>query len=207
MPDPVPPTPTPTPDPIDPTAELAALKAELAALKAAKPPEDDPTLNEIARKKREADDKDSGRIKRLESSIAFNMRSPEFLKANAQLLPAQVEDIFKAADKETYADQTEKADALKAGIIQAFFELQANVDLLTSGQKSQLDEYLKLTKTGKQEKAQATYDMIFEPALEMLKRTKKADALNKGHGDGTDESYKKRLMEGSMKHYRLEKKQ
>jgi hypothetical protein len=193
----------------DPAAALAAANAKIAELEAklkpAPKPEDD-ELHDKARKSREIDEKDAGRIKRIESAVAFNMKSSDFLKANASLLPADVEDIFKQADKETYTDQAEKADAIKAGVVQAFFRVQSNYDLLTSGQKAQLDEYLKLTKNGKQEKAQAVFDMIFEPAFEMLKRTKKAEALNKGHGDGTDESYRNRLHQSSMKHYRLEKK-
>ncbi len=160
-----------------------------------------------ARKQRDADDKDQERVKRLESSIAFNMKSEEFLKQNESLLPSDVHDIFKAAQKENYADQTEKADALKAGVIQSFFAVQANVDLLTSGQKRTLDDYLKLTKTGKQDKAQAVYEMIFEPAFELLKREKKAEALRKGHGTGSDDAYKARLMKGSRQHYLGEKNQ
>lgn len=193
----------------DAAAELAAAKARIAELegKLTPPKKDDDDLNEKARKAREAADKDSGRIKRMETSIAFNMKAPDFLKANAGLLPKDVEEIFKQADKETYDDQTQKADAMKAGLVQSFFNVQENVDLLTPGQKAQLDEYLKLTKTGKQDKAQNIYEMIFEPALEMLKRTKKAAALNRGLGDGTDESYRDRLKEAAMKHYRMENKQ
>lgn len=199
-------------------AERDALKKEKSDAEAArlakeaddkkKKETDDPELIEKARREREAGDKDANRIKRLESSIGFNMKSADFLKLNAALLPKEVEDILKAAEKENYSDATEKADALKAGIMQSFFSLQANVDLLTAGQKAQLDDYLKLTKTGKQERAQAMYDMVFEPAFEMLKRTKRAEQLNKGYAGGGDaeEAYKQRLMSGSNKHYGLEKK-
>jgi hypothetical protein len=166
---------------------------------------DNEDLVNKAKRERAQADKEHGKIKRLESSISFNMRSADFLKSNEALLPKEVSDIFATADKETYADATEKADAIKAGLIQAFFAVQSNVDLLTAGQKSTLDDYLKLTKTGKQEKAQQIYDMVFEPAFETLKRVKKAEALRSGHGDGGDDAYKKRLMSGSRKHYLGEK--
>lgn len=201
MPDPDPkPEPKPEPKP-DPTAELAALRAELAALKAAAPPKPEPDLSEKARLEREAADKTSSRNKHLESAITFNLKSAEFLKTNENLLPKDVGDIFRQAEKETFNDAIEKDSAIKSGMVQSFFAVQANVDLLTTGQKSTLDEYLKLTKNGKQEKAQAIYEMVFEPAFEMLKRMKRADALNRGHASGDDDSYKKRLMAGSAKHY------
>ncbi len=191
----------------DHAAENAALKQELAALKAAstKPPapapEDD--LLRRARESGNANQLDAARMKRLESSIGFNMQSGEFLKANSALLPAEVENIFKEAEKETFSDATEKADAIKSGLIQSFFSVQENEDLLTGGQKAQLDEYRKLTKTGKQEKAQALYDMVFEPAFNLLKQMKKADALNRGlHSpSGIEEARKKRLIERSEKYH------
>ena len=116
-------------------------------------------------------------------------------------------DIFKEAEKEKYADVIEKDSAIKAGVIQAFFAVQANVDLLTASQKSALDDYLGLTKNGKQEKAQTTYDMIFEPAFETLRKVKKAEALSKGLAQNSDtqDDYKKKLMDGSRKHYFGEK--
>lgn len=193
----------------DHAAENASLKARILEMEAKFKaiPNPEPDLLVKAKDDRDALDKDRGKIKRLESSITFNMRSPEFLKANASLLPKETSDLFAAAEKETYNDATEKADAIKSGLIQSFFQVQANVDLLTPGQKAALDEFLNLTKTGKQDKAQSTYEMIFEPAFEMLKRVKRAEALRGGHsGSDADDAYKKKLMAGSAKHYRMEKK-
>jgi hypothetical protein len=166
-------------------------------------PKDDDDLKEKARKQREADDKKNNDSKALENALKFSLKSDEFLKTNAALLPKEVSDIFKAAEKENYSNAIEKDAALKSGLIQIFFSLQANVDLLTPGLKSQLDDYLKLTKTGKQEKAQQIYDSIFEPAFEMLRREKKAEELRKGYGasTGSEDEYKQKLMGLSKKHY------
>lgn len=198
--------------PPDPNARIAALEAEIAALKAGKSgggQGDDPDLLDRARRDRAKDDKTADHAKRLENAIKFNLRSPEFLKQNEALLPKDVSDIFKQAEKENFSDAIEKDGAIKSGLIQSFFSVQANVDLLTSGQKASLDDYLKLTKNGKQEKAQAIYDMVFEPAFEMLKRTKRAEALSKGYGGGTssDEAYLNKLKSGSEKHYLRRKDQ
>ncbi len=192
----------------DTAAELAALKAENAALKAAavKPPES-PDLKERARLQKEAEDKDTATTKKIESALGFNLKSAEFLSQNESLLPAEVAGIFKEADKETYANAIEKANAIKSGLIQSFFAVQSNMDLLTPTVKSKLDDYLKLTKNGKQDKAQEIYDSVFEPAFEMLKRVKKAEALNRGLSVPTDAeaAYRNRMIDLSKKHYLGEK--
>ncbi len=197
---------------------ITGQKAELEKLKTKPPkpdPEEDPEeedpeeddLGKKAARERASKDKDSAREKRLESALRFNMSAKDFLKQNESLLPTDVADIFTQAEKEKFEDAVEKDEAIKSGLIQAFFRVQANVDLLTSGQKSMLDGYLKLTKNGKQEKAQQIYDMVFEPAFERLKSEKKAEALKRGHGTGSEveSGYKQRLIEGSKKHYLGEK--
>lgn len=204
---PAPPAPPAAPA-ADPMALIAQLQAEIAALKAGpNPPAADPELHDRARKTREDQDRDSSRTKQLEQAITFNLKAQDFVKSNASLLPKEAADIFAQAERETFNDAIEKDSAIKSGLIQSFFAVQANVDLLTSGQKASLDEYLKLTKTGKQDRAQQLYDMVFEPAFEMLKRTKRAEALSRGHGSASDvdQAYKERVMNASRKHYLGEK--
>lgn len=165
--------------------------------------DDEEDLSAKARKHRKADDKKSADSKALEQAIKFDLQSESWLKTNQALLPKTIGDIFVAASKEKFEDAIEKDRALKAGIINEFFAVQANVDLLTAGQKAELEDYQKLTKNGKQERAQRMFDMVFEPAFETLKRVTKADALRRGHGSASDsdEAYKRKLIEGSQKHY------
>lgn len=185
-----------------------ALEARLAKLEGAGGGgEGDDLLNRMkANKDRES--QSAGDAKALEAAIRFNLDSPGWLKNNASLLPKDVEDIFKTAEKETFGSAIEKDQAVKSAIVQSFFSVQSNLDLLTPGLKSSLEDYLKLTKTGKQEKAQAIYDSIFEPALEMMRRTKKAEALSKGYstGSASEDQYKNKLTNISRAHYLGEKK-
>jgi hypothetical protein len=197
-------------DKTDLAAEIAALKAQIAKLegggKKDTGTQDDPDLGDKARRARADQEAAAARAKNLESAIKFNLKAPEFLKANESLLPKDAADIFAQAEKEKFEDAIEKDAAIKSGLVQSFFSIQSNVDLLTAGQKAMLDDYLKLTKTGKQDKAQQMYDMVFEPAFEMLKRTKRAEALSKGYSaDNSDDAYKKKLMSLSKKHYLGEK--
>ncbi len=198
----------PPPATTDPTALLAAANAKIAELEAAAakkaaPPADDPDLIKKAQDARAASDKTAADTKALENALMFSLKSEDFLKTNESLLPKGVVDIFTQAGKENYSNAVEKDQAIKSGIVQSFFSVQANVDLLTPSQKSSLDDYLKLTKTVKQERAQQMYDSVFEPTFEMLKRLKKAEALSKGYGGDSDSeaAYKNRLMTLSRKHH------
>jgi hypothetical protein len=188
------------PKPAPPPAEdVAALKARIAELEAKDKNLLDRTRdqnNQSADREREA--------KSLEAAVVFNVGATNFLKENADFLPKEVSEIFATAAKERFDTPVQKANEVKSGIVESFFSIQDNHDLLTPAQKNALADYLKLTKNGKQERAQQVYDNLFEPALEMLKRVKKAEQVNRtrnGFGDGTDEAYKKRLIEGSFKHY------
>ncbi len=192
----------------------AALIARLEALegkkKASADTDDDDQnddLNNKARKMREANDKKNTDTKALEDALKFSMNAEQFLKVNQTLLPKTASDLFKTADKETYANAVEKASAIKAGLIQEFFSIQSNLDLLTPGLKATLEDYLKLTKNEKQERAHNIYSSVFEPTFEMLRRVKKAEALNKGYGTGgdSDDAYKNKLVTLSRKHYLGEK--
>lgn len=167
-----------------------------------KPDENDDLATKTEKERKAKEEKAKGE-KALEAAITFSAGAKEFLKNNASLLPKTVEQIFAQADKENYAGAIEKSNAIKVGLIKEFFNLQANLDLLTSTQKSALEDFNKLTNTGKQEQAQQIYDSIFEPALESLRRVKKAESLQKGmaQNDGNQDEYEKKMIELSRKHY------
>ena len=171
------------------------------------PPADDPTLADKVRKQQQDKDDQSKREKSLESAIHFAHASKDFVKANRGLLPATIEGIFDQANKETYDSAIEKANAIKVEIVREFFAVQSNHDLLTVGQKNQLDDFLKLTKTGKQDRIESIYSMIFEPTLETLRKVEKAKQVHSGGKDQTDseKQYADKMIKMSKKHYLGEK--
>jgi hypothetical protein len=213
-PAPIPVSPTiPTPAPQD---DIKSLKDQIAALQKEKEswskPKDspDPSLSDKVKKQQDDQIKKNFDSKQLESALMFNMGSAEFLKTNESLLPKDVADIFKVAEKEIYGSATEKANACKAAIIQSFFSQQANHEVLTPSQQSILADYLKLTKNSKEEKATEIYDNLFEPTLSAMRRVKKAGELNRSkhgfrNGSTGDSQYKEKLMTLSRKHYLGEK--
>ncbi len=165
--------------------------------------DDDDDLSDKARKEREKKEKESGREKSLEAAINFNVGSKNFLKDNEGLLPKNIESIFATAEKETYDSAIEKANAIKAAVVSEYFAVQANHDFLTGAQKIEVDNFLKLTKNGKQQKVETVYSMIFEPTLETQRKVLKAKELN--NGDKNQSSVEKaladRMMKASKKHY------
>lgn len=196
--------------------EIAKLKADLekAGKKKDDPPkeedeEDDEDLNDKAKKAKEQAGKDAQKTKELEGALKFNLGVSEFVKSHKDLLSTEVEDVIKQAEKETYDSAIEKASAVKAGIIKAFFSVQANVDDLSSSRKTRIEDYLKLTPKGRAEKAADVYE-IFEDAIETAKKVKKAQELGKasgGHSGGSkvENAYKEKLMNVSKKTHLGEK--
>lgn len=158
--------------------------------------EDDPDLRTKAIQKREDEERSRADLTKVEAALRFNMGSEKFLEDHKDILPEEIKDIFEVANKENYDSAVEKASAIKANILQSYFSVQDNLDLLTEGQKSQIDSFLKLTKTGREQKAAEIYSNVFEPTLSMVKKIRKAEEVGKSRttGSKSENAYKERLM-------------
>lgn len=203
----------PPTNPAAPTAEqYAALREENEKIKAKmeefekrfgpKDPPEKPDLITQQQKEKETAEEKAKETKTLTEAIKFNMAIDDFVKTNEKLLPPEIADIVKLSNKEKYDSEQAKSNALKASIIQSFFKVQANIDVLTNSQRSTIDYYLTLTKNGKEEKAAEIYENILEPRLHVMREIKKAQEVslaNKGYGQPTAEhdSYKARLLKAS----------
>lgn len=165
--------------------------------------EGDDDLLDKTKKAEKAKADSQAKQKSLESALEFNLKLPEFVKTNDKFLPTEIAGIIEASKKENYDSSVQKANNIKASVIKSFFSVQENVDLLTTGQKNNLDNYLGLTKNAREEKAEFIYENIFEPALQMKIKFEKAKELNRstnGQTDGTDQDkeYANRLMKSSQ---------
>ncbi len=168
--------------------------------------DDSKDLRKTVAKGKQSDAEKKAELRRIEGTLKFNMGVEGFVKDNADILPAEIPEILKAAAKETYDSESDKAAAVRSAIVQSFFSVQDNVNLLTANQKTALDDYLKLTKNGKEQKADNVYENLFEPALETLRRVRKAEEVGKARtgiasGSKVEDAYKKRLMDNSKKNY------
>lgn len=170
----------------------------------------DATLRDKIKKQKEREEERRQENRRIESALKFNLSINDFVKNNEDLLPSEIPEILKAADKEKYDSAIERANIVKSNLIQAFFAVQSNLDLLTANQKAQLDDYLKLTKNGKEQRAELIYENIFEPAIETLRKVKKAEEVGKANagfssGSKSENAYKEKLMAISRKTHLGEK--
>lgn len=191
-------------------ADNDRMKAELEAFKS-KRSGDDPDLLQKAELDRKSEDDKKTTVRRQESAVRFNLTVENFAKDNKGVLPPEVSDLIKQADKENFDTASEKAAAIKVGLIQSFFKIQENYDRLTNSQRSAIDRFMNLTKNGRQEEAESIYENVFEPALELVKAHKKAEEVGKARsGETTSTSseieYKNRLMEHSRKAFMGDRK-
>lgn len=177
-------------------AEADRKKAE-DDLKLKPKPEDD--LQQKALKEKEAGQDKVKEMTRIEGALRFNMSANQFVKDNEDLLPAEVSSILRVSEKEVYDNALQRANAVKAAFVKSFFAIEDNVGALTANQKVQLDDYLKLTKNGKEDKANEIYENLFEPALETMRKVKKAEQVGLARNGfaGTnqvEDAYKQRLI-------------
>jgi hypothetical protein len=166
---------------------------------------DDDLNKKLQRQRQDADNKVK-ETKDIERSVEFNLSVDSFVKDNAEVLPKDVADILKLAHKETYDSPRAKTGAIQSAIIQSYFSIQANVDNLTTSQKKNLEDYNRLTKSAKEERAPEIWVNIFEPAFEFSKKILKAQELSQsrsGYANGTDteNAYKDKLIKGSRRQY------
>ena len=182
--------------------ENEALKLKIAELEKKPAAKDEDDLLDRAKKNQAKDEDVKAASQKMERAIEFNLSVSNLVKENESFLPKEVSGIIAEAQKEKFDSQSERATAVKSGIIQAYFSVQANVDSLTPGHKAAIDEYLSLTKNGRQAKADDVYANIFEPALDKLKAVRKADEVNKSRNgfatsDKVHERYRDKMAKAS----------
>lgn len=194
--------------------ELAAAIEELKKGKGGKPdpkPGDDDGddtdgLREKARKEEEAKKKRAGEVKEVERAMKFNLTIDQFTKENKDFLPPEIDGILKQAAKENYDTELDRASAMKAAIVQSYYSIQANLDALTGAQRKQLEEWNRLTKKAREEKAADIYENIFEPAIDTARRVKKAEEVGRSRSglatrNENHEAYKDKLIRLSEEAY------
>ena len=174
-----------------------------------KDPGNDQSLADKVKLENETKQKQEGEKAKLTSALRFVMGADKFIEEHKTILPKEVADIFAKANKESYDSDVEKANAMRAGVIESFFSVQANMDILIPSQKSQIEEYLKLTRKARDEKSAEVFVNVLEPSMHMLKQLKKAEELAKTGRDGTlgegqagiQGEIVKRMVDLSKKHY------
>lgn len=184
-------------------AQIAAKDAELAKMKKDFAP--NPLLDKAKAGELSAAEQ-AAKQKIIEQDVTFNLSVGQFVKDHVDLLPKEIEKALEIAKSEKYDSQGAKAAAIRDAMVQSFFKVQDHVDMLTGGQKDALDNYLKLTKNGREEQSAQIFASVFEPALEMIKRVKKAEEVgraNRGLLDKSDadKRYENKMIEATKRRF------
>lgn len=167
------------------------------------PKQDDEDLSSKARAALDKKASDNASSKEIEQAIEYNLKSKNWAQENKELLPKTIDSIFEEASKENFNSAIDKANAIKVGVVQEFFSIQENLDLLTERQKEALEDFKKLTKNEREQKVDGVFSNIFEPSFEMKRKLKRAEQVSKGFGDSdsTKENFKNKMKEISEKRY------
>lgn len=133
----------------------------------------------------------------IEKALGFNMTISTFADKYKDILPASVKSVIDTANGKSYTSAIAKADEMRKAIIEAFLEVQANVDALPDGMKAKANTFKALTEDAKRAKS-GLYWEIVEVGAELQNAKKRAEAVNRangsGNGSGEENPFRERFL-------------
>lgn len=161
------------------------------------PKEEDKKLLAEAKKDVEKQNNQAEVQAELEKALSFNMQISNFAEKYKEVLPASIKSVIEVANGKTYASSIAKADDMRKAIIEAFLEVQANIETLPEGMKAKANAFKALTEDAKREKS-GSYWEIVEVGAELQNAKKRAEAVNKanngGNNSGEDNAFRAKFL-------------
>ena len=143
----------------------------------------------------------------IESAVAFNMNISAFADKYKDILPASTKSVIETAMGKTYASKIAQADEIRKAIIEAYLEVQANVESLPDSMKAKANAFKALTEDAKKQKS-GQYWEIVEVGAELQNSKKRAEAVNRangnGNGSGEDNAFRAKFLSLGDKYKRKE---
>lgn len=142
----------------------------------------------------------------IERALGFNMSIKKFAEDYKAILPSAVNSIIETANGKTYTSAIAKANDIRKALLDAYLEVQANIDGLPESMKSKANAYKALTEDAKLAKSGSFWEIV-EIGAEMAKAKAKANAVSKANGsaNGGDESaFRSRFLALGDKYKRKE---
>ena len=135
------------------------------------------------------------------------MQISNFAEKYKEVLPASIKSVIDVANGKTYASSIAKADDMRKAIIEAFLEVQANIETQPEGMKEKANAFNALTEDAKREKS-GSYWEIVEVGAELQNAKKRAEAVNKanngGNNSGEDNAFRAKFLALGDKYKRKE---
>lgn len=143
----------------------------------------------------------------IEKALGFNMTISTFAEKYKDILPASIKSVIETANGKSYTSAIAKADEMRKAIIEAFLEVQANVDSLPDGMKAKANTFKALTEDAKRAKSGQYWELV-EVGAELQNSKKRAEAVNRangnGNGSGEESPFRARFLALGEKYKRKE---
>ena len=121
----------------------------------------------------------------IEKAVGFNMKIEQFAENFKNILPSSAKSIVETAKNKEYDSAIAKANDIRKAILDAYLEIQANVDGLPESMRAKANAYKALTEDAKLAKSSSFWEIV-EIGAEMAKAKARASAISKANGSGND---------------------
>lgn len=142
----------------------------------------------------------------IERALGFNMSIKKFAEDYKAILPSSVNSIIETANGKTYTSAIAKANDIRKALLDAYLEIQANIDGLPESMKAKANAYKALTEDAKLAKSGSFWEIV-EIGADLAKAKARANAISKANGsaNGGDESaFRSRFLALGDKYKRKE---
>lgn len=154
------------------------------------------SIADEAIKRLENEKKEKEETSEIEDAIKFNLSISEFVSKNKNILPDETENIIKTAEERNFKNSSEKANAIRKGIIEAFVKYKENVEKLPQSIQAEVARFNSFTEREKEAQSKRFWSIV-EVGAEYKILSRKAEQLqnNGGHGAAENSAFEQRFLE------------
>lgn len=154
------------------------------------------SIADEAIKRLENEKKEKEETAEIEDAIKFNLSISEFVSKNKNILPDETENIIKTAEERNFKNSSEKANAIRKGIIEAFIKYKENVEKLPQSIQAEVARFNSFTEREKEAQSKRFWSIV-EVGAEYKILSRKAEQLqnNGGHGAAENSAFEQRFLE------------
>lgn len=154
------------------------------------------SIADEAIKRLENEKKEKEETAEIEDAIKFNLSISEFVTKNKNILPDETENIIKTAEERNFKNSSEKANAIRKGIIEAFIKYKENVEKLPQSIQAEVARFNSFTEREKEAQSKRFWSIV-EVGAEYKILSRKAEQLqnNGGYGAAENSAFEQRFLD------------
>lgn len=142
----------------------------------------------------------------IEKALGFNMTIEKFAEDFKNILPSSAKSIVATAKSKKYDSAIAEANDIRKALLDAYLEVQANIDGLPESMKSKANAYKALTEDAKLAKSGSFWEIV-EIGADLAKAKARASAISKANGSangGEESAFRSRFLALGDKYKRKE---